>query len=442
MNRTLAGVALGVGAAVLIALVSWWAGWLQFGPAAPMPHATAMAGGAQPGAAPMPGMPMQGSGAGQGEHAGPAEHAMEGNQAAGAQEAMAGMEHGGAAAPAADIPADAVMISPERQQLIGVRTARVERASVEHTIRTVGEVTYDERRVAHIHTRIKGWIEKLHVDFTGKLVEKGQPLLEIYSPELVSTQEEYLLALRARDSLGNSPFAEIASSSRSLLEATRRRLLLWEITPEQIRELEERNEPQTTLTLFSPIRGFVINKNAWEGKFVGPQDELYTIADLRRVWVLADVYESELDYVRPGQPAAISLSYLPGQEFTGRVDYIYPYLEGETRTVKVRVVLDNPGWQLKPDMFANVQLRTRLGEALMIPEDAVIDTGERQVVFLALPGGHFQPREIEVAGRFNGKIRVLSGLEEGDTVVSGATFLIDSESKLRSAMGNMAGHQH
>lgn len=379
-----------------------------------------------------------------------------------ASQMMAGMDHSGHAAtaapdpapaqemamspdammePMADMPEGAVMISPERQQLIGVRTAPVERQQVTREIRTVGRVDYDETRVAHIHTKVSGWIETLHVDFTGKLVEAGQPLLEIYSPELVATQEEYLLALRAQDSLGASPYEEVATTTRSLLAATRRRLLLWDVTQEQIAELERRREPQTTLTLYSPIEGFVIQKNAYEGQRVGPDDEMFSIADLSTIWVIADIYESDLGLVREGQRATISLSYLPARRFTGVVDYIYPYLEGKTRTAKARLVLANPDTRLKPDMYANVELTVRLGNSLVVPEDAVIDTGERQVVFLALAGGHFLAREVTAGIRFDGKLQILDGLTEGDVVVSGAAFLIDSESKLRSAVG-MPGHQH
>ena len=360
-----------------------------------------------------------------------------------AQDESAGMDMG--AGPAADPVAaagDAVMISPERQQLIGVRTARVVRQNLINTIRTVGRVEYDETRVAHIHTKITGWIETLHVDFTGKLVEPGQPLLEIYSPELVATQEEYLLALRGLESLGNSTFPEVASASRSLLAATRRRLELWDISDVQIVQLETRREPQKTLTLHSPIRGFVIHKNAYEGQFVGPQADLFTIADLEEVWVIADIYERDLPYVRVGQRATVSLSYMPESTYRGRVDYVYPYLEGATRTAKARIVLPNRDLVLKPDMFANVELVANVGSGLVIPEDAIIDTGARQVAFLVLEGGHFQPVNVRIGGRFDGQLQVLSGLEEGQTVVSGAAFLVDSESKLRSAMGGMDMSQH
>ena len=343
------------------------------------------------------------------------------------------------------MPADAVMITPERQQLIGIRTARVERRSLDRTIRTVGVVGYNERRVAHIHTKVTGWIESLQVDSTGELVAQGQQLLEIYSPQLLSTQEEYLLALRGRASLGDSAFPEVARSAHSLLEATRRRLQLWDVSDEQIMALEESGVPAKTLPIHSPIRGFVIHKGAYEGQHVGPDTELYTIADLEDVWITADIYEYELPFVAVGQVARVTLPYFPGESFAGRVDYIYPYMSGETRTAKARLVFANPGWKLKPDMYANVEMTARLGEGLVIPEDAVIDTGTRKVAFRKLPGGHFQPVAIETGFKVGDQIQVLAGLTEGEEIVTGAAFLVDSESKLRSAlrgMGGMPGMNH
>ena len=405
MSRTINGAAIGLMVALLIAGALWWRGMLHIGPAG-----------------------SQGTAAMESEVAGPMSMAVP----------DAGPDRETAVDTPMPMPGGAVTISSERQQLIGVRTALVTRESVQRTVRTVGKVEYDETRVAHMHTKVSGWIETLHVDFTGKLVETGQPMLEIYSPQLVATQEEYLLALRAQDTLGASSYPEVANTTRSLLAATRRRLLLWDVTEEQIKELEERREPRTTLTLYSPIEGFVINKNAYEGQHVGPDSELFTIADLSEIWVTANVYESDLPYVREEQRATVTLSYLPGQTFRGVVDYVYPYLAGETRTATVRVVLPNPDVTFKPDMFANVELTARLGRSLIVPEDAVIDTGERQVVFLALDGGRFLPREVEVGLRFEGRLQILAGLEEGDRVVSGAAFLIDSESKLRSAMDGMS----
>lgn len=358
---------------------------------------------------------------------------------------MSAMETGAAEAGAGAPPSDAVMISTERQQLIGLRTARVERQSLDRTIRTVGIVEYNERLVRHIHTKVNGWIETLQVDFTGQLVAEGQQLLEIYSPELVSTQEEFLLALRAQESLGNSSFAVVKESAKSLLAATRRRLQLWDIPDEQIMALEEIGEPFKRLPIYSPIRGFVIHKMAYEGLHITPSTELYTIADLTEVWIIADIYEYELPLIKVGQRAQVTLPYFPGETFGGVVDYIYPYLDGETRTAKARLVFSNPDWKLKPDMYANIVFTVQLGDGLLIPEDAVIDTGVRKVAFRALPGGHFQPVEIETGFKVGDMIQVLAGLEEGEEVVAGATFLVDSESKLGSAlrsMGSMPGMIH
>ena len=313
---------------------------------------------------------------------------------------------------AMDMPAGAVMITPERQQLIGVRTALVATEDITRNIRTVGSVEYNETNVAHIHTRVTGWIEELYVDFTGKAVERGQPLLGIYSPELVATQEEYLLALRAQDSLGASRYTEVSQTTRSLLAATRRRLAAVGCHRRADRGVGGTSRaPDDTLTLYSPITGYVTNKKAYEGAHVGPDTELFTIADLSDVWITADIYESDLQYVREGQSATVTLAYLPGQVFRGRIDYIYPYLAGETRTATVRVALANPETTLKPGMFANVELTTRIGRSLVVPEDAVIDTGERKVVFLVLPGGHFLPREVQTGLRFDGRLQILAGLE-------------------------------
>jgi len=355
-----------------------------------------------------------------------------------ADEPMAGTEG------AAEMPPNSVMISPERQQLIGIRTTTVEHRALERTIRAVGLVEYDERRVAHIHTKVTGWIQSLQVDFTGERVDEGQELLKIYSPELLSTQEEYLLALRARGTLGNSSFDEVRRSAESLVEATRRRLQLWDITDEQIMAIEELGRPFEELPVFSPIRGFVIHKSAYEGQHVGPDTELYTIADLREVWITADIYEYELPLVQVGQRAHVTLPYFPGEAFEGVVDYIYPYMSGETRTAKARLVFSNEDGKLKPDMYANVELVAELGEGLVIPQDAVIDTGTRKVAFRVLPGGRFQPVEIETGFSVGDMLQVISGLEEGETIVSGAAFLVDSESKLGSAMMAMGmdmGHQ-
>jgi RND family efflux transporter MFP subunit len=334
-------------------------------------------------------------------------------------------------------------VTPERQQWIGVKTGIVRRRQIQKIIRTVGLVDYDEKRIAKIHTRISGWIEDLFVDYTGKLVKKGEPLLTIYSPELVSTQEEYLLALKGRAELVSSPFSNVSLGAKTLLDATRQRLLLWDISEDQIQALQRTGKPQTTMTLHSPIEGFVLDKKAFEGKYVKPATDLYVIADLSVVWVYADIYEYEIPFVHVGQEARVSLSYMPGEEFVGKVDYIYPYMEEKTRTVKVRLVFDNPGWKLKPKMYGNVRIQADLGEQLAVPDDAVLDTGTRQIVFLYHEDGTFEPREVKLGYELEDSYIVLDGLAEGDRIMTSANFLIDSESKLRAATQAMAsGHQH
>jgi Cu(I)/Ag(I) efflux system membrane fusion protein/cobalt-zinc-cadmium efflux system membrane fusion protein len=335
-----------------------------------------------------------------------------------------------------------IRVPPERQQLIGVKTGLVERRVMEKVIRTVGLVDYDEKRIKRVNPRISGWIEDLYVDHTGKLVSKGDPLLTIYSPELVSTQEEYLLALKGQRGSAASSKIGASSGSRTLLDAARKRLELWGITGDQIDELERTGKPKTKMTLHSPIDGFVLEKKAMEGQYINPKDEIYTIADLSEVWIYADIYEYELPFVSVGQEAEVSLSYLPGEKFVGQVDYIYPYLDKKTRTARVRLVLDNPGWMLKPNMYTNVNLITDLGEQMVIPDDAVLDTGTRQVVFLQGEEGRLEPREVKLGLKFEDHYALIDGLDEGDRIITSANFLIDSESRLKAATRAMSGHNH
>lgn len=338
-----------------------------------------------------------------------------------------------------DMSEGAVSVSPEKQQLVGIRTAVAEVRPLVKKIRTVGIVTYDETKVAQVYTKVEGWIEKLFVNYTGKLVEKGQPLFTLYSPDLVATQDEYLLALQAKESLASSSLQEIRAGSISLLEATRRRLSLWDISDEQISELQKSRQPKRNLTFFSPLSGIVIKKDAHEGMKVMPDKELYTITDLSTVWVNADIYEFELANVRLGQRATIALSYFPGQTFTGRVSWISPILEEKTRTTKVRIEFPNRDFKLKPEMYANVEIEVDGGKKLAIPDEAVLDSGIRKIVFIDKGEGRYAPAEITVGGKFDGYYEVLSGLSPGERIISSASFLLDSESRLKEAMGAMAG---
>ncbi len=334
-----------------------------------------------------------------------------------------------------------VQISPERQQLIGVKIGAVELRPLEKVIRTVGRVDYDERRLSTVSPKIGGWIEDLYVDFTGRFVKTGEPLLTIYSPELVSTQEEFLLALRAKRELAKSPFREVAESGESLLESARRRLKLWDITDGQIKRLEESGQPTKTLILYSPFSGFVLEKMAYKGMNVMPGMALFKLADLSVVWLIADIYEYELPYIRPGQTATIELSYLPGQRFTGKAIYIYPSLDPNTRTAKVRFEFPNPLGKLKPEMYANVEIKVYLGQRLVVPEGAIIDTGLRQMAIIDKGSGYFEPREVKVGTKVDNHYEVIEGLKAGERVVTSANFLIDSESKFKEALGT-PGHSH
>jgi Cu(I)/Ag(I) efflux system membrane fusion protein len=336
-------------------------------------------------------------------------------------------------------PSSVVTIAPERLQSVGVRYEAVQRRRLEKLIRTVGRVAVDERRLAKVTIKFHGWIEQLFVSATGDHVKRGQELFTIYSPDLVATQEEYLLALQGRKQLGESEFPEVARSSKELLEATRHRLHLWDISEEHIRELERTKQVTKTLPIHSPITGTVIKKEVLQGTHVEPGEELYTIADLSHLWILADIYEYELPFVKVGQKAAVTLSYDPSIVLNGRVGFIYPTLDAKTRTAKVRFELDNPKEMLKPDMYTNVELGVNVGMRLAIPQEAIIESGQKQVVFLHHGGGKLEPRSIKTGVKTGEWSEVLEGLKEGDHIVTSANFLIDSESRLKSAVEGMGG---
>jgi len=338
---------------------------------------------------------------------------------------------------AGSMPAGTVKIDATRQQLIGVTYGEVTDEPLVHTVRAVGKLTYDETRMARIHPRIEGWIEHVYVDFTGKQVKKGEALLTVYSPELVSAQQELLIAKRAKDSLGTLPDAEISANALSLYSSSRERLRLWDVSEKQIEEVESSGKVTKALTLYSPISGFVLTRNAFEAQRVTADTELYTVADLSTLWVLADVYEYEIPQIRVGQAATVTFPYLPARRYSGRVAYIYPQLDNATRTLKVRVEVPNPNGELKPDMFANVELRSDYGRALSVPEEAVLDSGAEQLVFVARDGGYFEPRKVQIGAKVNGRVIVLSGLAAGEKIVTSGNFLVDSESRLKSATGAM-----
>ncbi|MHB8763557.1 MAG: efflux RND transporter periplasmic adaptor subunit [Deferrisomatales bacterium] len=326
----------------------------------------------------------------------------------------------------------AVKIDPVTQQNMGVRTAPVETGALTRTLRLYGHVTYDETRTATVSPKFGGWIEKVHVDFTGRMVKKGEPLVEIYSPELVTAQEEYLVALRSLKGVEGR-------GGGDLLASARRRLAFWDVPDDELLAIEKTGKAKKALTLRSPFTGVVTHKNAVEGAAAKEGVPLYQLADLSRVWVEAHVYESELPWVREGQAAEMTLPYQPGKTYRGKVAYIYPYLERKTRDVVLRIEFPNPGLELKPDMYANVRLESRLpGEGLLIPSEAVVRSGERNVVFVTRGDGKFTPRDVTLGpATEGGKVQILAGLAAGETVVTSGQFLLDSESKLKEAVQKM-----
>jgi len=341
-----------------------------------------------------------------------------------------------------EIAADAVFVSPERQQISGIRFGRVRVQNMEKVVQTVGKLEFDEKKIAAVSPKIGGWVEDLYVDYTGKMVRKGQPLLSIYSPDLVSAQEEFLLALKIKKIYTAQPSAEWSTQGEGLLQSARKRLLLWDITLKQIENLEMTGEVKRSLVLHSPVDGFVMEKMVFKGMGIMPGTSLYKIGDLSSIWVIADIYEYELPFVQIGQKASITMAYYPGESFEGTATYIYPSVDPKTRTAKMRFDLPNPEFKLKPEMWANVELKIPLGRKLVVPEEAVMDSGTMQMVFVDRGQGHFESRHVQVGAKVQGYYEVLSGLREGERVVTSANFLIDSESQLKSATGAMGGHQH
>ena len=358
-------------------------------------------------------------------------------------QARTGHEHamGGAAAESDSVATagNSIFVSPQRQQLIGVQTALANVVPLTKEIRAVGKVAYDETKVTHIHTKVTGYVEEVFVDFVGKIVKRGDPLFTIYSPDLVSTQEEYLLALRSRNTLKNSSFEWVSSGSQSLVDAARQRLRLWDIRDEDIEKLEREGKPSRTLTIYSPVNGLVTERAAYHhGRFVSPEMDLYTLVDLSTVWILGDIYEYELAYVKTGQRVEVEFPYASDtKSLRGNVTYLYPFLDPKTRTAQVRMEFPNPGFQLKPGMFVNVKIKVNLGASLAVPEDAVLDTGTEQYVFVDKGGGYLEPRPVKVGGEAMGYVAIQSGLSAGERVVTAANFILDSESRLKGAFANM-----
>ena len=327
-----------------------------------------------------------------------------------------------------------LQLSERDQQLIGVTSEVLKNRRLKRDVRAYGNVEADETSLHTVNAKVGGWIEKLHVDYTGKPVSAGQALLSIYSPELVQTQEEYLLALRAQDKLGSSRFPEVANSGTQLLDAARRRLELWDISADQIRRLEKTGESTKTLVLHAPTSGIVMERHATEGMQVMPGMPLFKLADLSRVWVQASLYDIDIPLIDVGMEADVTIEGLPGRTFTGAVTFIEPVMGQRSRSARARVELDNSDGAIKPNMYATVKIRVPLGEVLALPREAVLDTGQRKIVFVDQGDGHFEPREVGLGRETDDYFEVLSGVFADEKIVTSGNFMIDSESRTQASI--------
>jgi len=335
-------------------------------------------------------------------------------------------------------PAGTVRIDPVTTQSMGVRTATAEQRTLSRDIQTVGRVDYDEQRIIRLHPKTEGWIEELFIETTGQAIKKDEILFSIYSPQLVSTQQEYLLALHHLETLRESPFEDVRGGAESLVATALQRLQLLDVPMHQIEDLKSTRQVKKLLHIHSPEKGTVINVGVREGQYVTPQTELYFIADLSRIWVYVDIYEDELPWVRVGDQAEMQVEAIPGTTFEGQLTYIYPYAERQTRTIKARLEFANDDLLLKPDMFVNVVIRAQpQANVVAVPSEAVIRSGVREKVFVVNEPGKFEPRDVVIGVSSEGWTEISDGIEPGEQVVVSAQFLIDSESKLREAVSKM-----
>lgn len=337
-------------------------------------------------------------------------------------------------------PAGLVRVSTEKIQKLGVRTEAAALRALDRNVRAAGRVEPDERRVSMISPKFEGYVERLHVNATGQPVSRGQPLFEVYSPELVSAQREYAIALQGVQTMKDTG-SDSAASMKQLADAALARLRNWDLSAEDLGALSRSGEVRRSLTLRSPVSGIVTEKKAFQGMRFMPGEALYQVTDLSSVWVVADVPEQEIGLLKSGAKADVTLSAYPGQHFRGTVTYVYPSLKAETRSVPVRIELANPKQLLKPAMFAQVELQVGSGaNVLTVPDSAVIDSGKRRIVLVQRGEGRFEPREIQTGARGDNYVEVLDGLQAGEEVVVTANFLIDAESNLKAAVGGLGGH--
>jgi RND family efflux transporter MFP subunit len=335
-----------------------------------------------------------------------------------------------------DTPLVPVQLTPERMQSIGVQTGTVEYKQLSDDIRATGTVDINERLISYVQVRFPGYIRKVFANATYQYVHKGEPLFTIYSPDLVATQQEYLLARQNQKTLGASTVDGVASGVETLSAAAEQRLQQWDIPESEIAKLKETGKPVTDLTINSPVEGYITERNALPNMYAEPSTKLYTVADLSRVWVYAQVFQDDIGRVKPGDTAQITVDSYPGRTFSGQIEEILPQVDMATRTVRVRLAMANPGVKLKPGMFVNVDLKTNLGRQLIVPASAVFQSGTRQLVFLNHGNGSLEPKEIAIGPRVGDDFVVLKGLKAHESIVISASFLIDSESQLQAAAGS------
>jgi RND family efflux transporter MFP subunit len=331
-----------------------------------------------------------------------------------------------------------VQLTPERMQSIGVRTGSVEYKQLSDDIRATGTVDINERLLSYVQVRFPGYIREVFANATYQYVRKGEPLFTIYSPDLVATQQEYLLARQNQESLSSSTVDGVASGAEALSGAAEQRLEQWEVPQSEIAKLKETGKPVTDLTVNSPVAGYITERNALPNMYAEPSTKLYTVADLSRVWVYAQIFQNDVGRVKPGDKAQITVDSYPGRIFSGQIEEILPQVDMATRTVRVRLAIANPGLKLKPGMYVNVDLKTNMGRQLVVPASAVFQSGTRQLAFLNQGNGSLEPKEITTGPRVGDDFIVLKGLQPHQSIVTSANFLIDSESQLQSAAGSFA----
>ncbi len=338
-------------------------------------------------------------------------------------------------APVSDTPLAPLQLTPQRMQSIGVKLGTAQIKQVESELRVTGTVEADERSISYVQTRFPGWLRNVYADSTYQYVRKGQPLFTIYSPDLVTTEQEYLLARKNSESLNTSTVSGVATGAQTLLAAARERLAQWEVPESEIEKLDKTGKVITDLTFNSPVSGYITERNALPNMYVQPETRLYTVVDLSTVWVYAQVFQTDLGKIKPGDPAEVTVDAYPGKTFRGRVDYILPQVDLNTRTAKVRLVFPNPGLKLTPGMFVNILMKLPLGRRLVVPASAVFHSGTRQVVFVNHGEGQFEPRDVQTGLQVGELVVITKGVKAGESIVTSANFLIDSESQLQAAAG-------